>query len=179
MCVVSVTPGIPSRQGLVIRNNTKAFDWWISQPEKPLLRVRLFNYTNVDRFLDGDDDTLQVQEMGPYTYRSALRTTLKNMYIRSIWSSYGIERRQRPQCNLNKASLVCSTCHRILKTARELSRDITMHQRLVGPKRLVGLCHLYAENVELDLYKLIHRSVAGTYPSNVFFILSVLRYSNN
>lgn len=40
------------------------------KPEVDLyLRVYLWNVTNKDEFLNGIDDKLKVQEVGPYVYR--------------------------------------------------------------------------------------------------------------
>ncbi|CAG2058041.1 unnamed protein product, partial [Timema podura] len=53
---------------LVISNTSETFSLWQRPPVHPLLKMFIFNYTNVDNFKDGIDDKLNVQEVGPYTY---------------------------------------------------------------------------------------------------------------
>lgn len=35
---------------------------------KPLLKVHVFNYTNIDEVLSGREEKLKVQDIGPYVY---------------------------------------------------------------------------------------------------------------
>lgn len=44
-------------------------DWWIHPPVDPIVKVYIFNYTNIDRFLNGSDDKIKIEEVGPYAYR--------------------------------------------------------------------------------------------------------------
>ncbi|KAG8237533.1 hypothetical protein J437_LFUL016510 [Ladona fulva] len=57
---------------LVIRNGTQIYDWWVSPPVETLFRVRIFNYTNHEAYLNGTDKKFQLQELGPYTYRAKM-----------------------------------------------------------------------------------------------------------
>lgn len=41
----------------------------------PLLRVHVFNYTNTERFLQGLDPKLKVEDIGPYVYMEKLEKT--------------------------------------------------------------------------------------------------------
>lgn len=34
-----------------------------------MLQIHIFNYTNIDRFLQGKDDKIKLQDVGPYVYR--------------------------------------------------------------------------------------------------------------
>lgn len=43
--------------------------WWLKPPIDPIVKVYIFNYTNIDRFLSGADSKIQVKEIGPYAYR--------------------------------------------------------------------------------------------------------------
>ncbi|XP_049766991.1 scavenger receptor class B member 1-like [Schistocerca cancellata] len=49
------------------------FEWWKTPPDEVLLRVRVFNITNSEEFMAGDDDKLKVDEIGPYVYLERLR----------------------------------------------------------------------------------------------------------
>mgnify|MGYP003471547052 FL=1 len=44
-------------------------DWWIHPPVDPIVKVYIFNYTNIDRFLNGTDAKIKIEEVGPYAYR--------------------------------------------------------------------------------------------------------------
>ncbi|XP_055687525.1 scavenger receptor class B member 1-like [Lutzomyia longipalpis] len=57
---------------LVLRENTLAAEWWANPPLHSYLKVYIFNYTNVDRFNDGTDEKLVVEEIGPYVYYEKL-----------------------------------------------------------------------------------------------------------
>lgn len=41
---------------------------WINPPVNNLLKVHIFNYTNIDSFLAGEDDKIRLEDLGPYTY---------------------------------------------------------------------------------------------------------------
>lgn len=56
-------------QNLALKNDTKSLNWWIKPPIEPLLKVHIFNYTNMDRFMQGKDDKIKVHDVGPYVYR--------------------------------------------------------------------------------------------------------------
>lgn len=44
-------------------------EWWQKSPIQPLLKIHLFNYTNIDAFLSGQDKKLKVKDVGPYVYK--------------------------------------------------------------------------------------------------------------
>lgn len=53
---------------LVLSNNSEAADLWLNSPIHPHLKVHIFNYTNMDRYLENLDDKIKVDDLGPYTY---------------------------------------------------------------------------------------------------------------
>lgn len=55
-------------QSLVLSYNSTAVKWWKKPPLDPELRIHLFNYTNTDRYLEGLDKKLIVEDLGPYVY---------------------------------------------------------------------------------------------------------------
>nr|CAD7197107.1 unnamed protein product [Timema douglasi] len=61
-------PPPKAEERLVISNTSETFSLWQRPPVHPLLKMFIFNYTNVDNFKDGIDDKLNVQEVGPYIY---------------------------------------------------------------------------------------------------------------
>lgn len=57
------------RQNLILKNNTKSMEWWQKSPIQPLLKIHIFNYTNIDDFLSGRDKKIKLQDVGPYVYK--------------------------------------------------------------------------------------------------------------
>lgn len=57
-----------SQSFLVLTENSSAADMWINPPVNNLLKVHVFNYTNIDSFLAGEDDRIRLEDLGPYTY---------------------------------------------------------------------------------------------------------------
>ena len=55
-------------QSLVLRQNSIAEKWWKDPPIDAELRLYLFNYTNAERYMNGEDKKLKVEELGPYVY---------------------------------------------------------------------------------------------------------------
>lgn len=55
-------------QSLVLAKNSTALHYFIQPPLNPQLKVHIFNYTNTERFLDGTDDKLIVEDIGPFVY---------------------------------------------------------------------------------------------------------------
>lgn len=56
-------------QNLILKNNTKSMEWWQKSPIQPLLKIHIFNYTNIDDFLSGRDKKIKLQDVGPYVYK--------------------------------------------------------------------------------------------------------------
>ncbi|XP_050531125.1 scavenger receptor class B member 1-like [Daktulosphaira vitifoliae] len=50
-----------------------AYEWWKNPPDEVLLRVYLFNVTNSERFENGLDNKLELNEIGPIVFRELLR----------------------------------------------------------------------------------------------------------
>jgi hypothetical protein len=45
-------------------------EWWENSPIQPLLKVYIFNYTNIDDYLRNPrGKKIKVQEVGPYVYK--------------------------------------------------------------------------------------------------------------
>lgn len=44
-------------------------EWWQKSPIQPLLKIHIFNYTNIDDFLSGRDKKIKLQDVGPYVYK--------------------------------------------------------------------------------------------------------------
>lgn len=57
----------------MLAKNSTAYDYFIKPPLNPQLRVHIFNYTNTERFLSGQDDKLIVKDCGPYIYTEKVK----------------------------------------------------------------------------------------------------------
>ncbi|VVC33177.1 Hypothetical protein CINCED_3A004628 [Cinara cedri] len=57
-----------------------AYQLWQKPPVKVYINVYIFNVTNADRFLSGQDDKLNVVEIGPYVYWEELENTNCTFY---------------------------------------------------------------------------------------------------
>lgn len=44
-------------------------EWWEDSPIQPLIKIYIFNYTNMDDYVSGRDKKIKVKEVGPYTYK--------------------------------------------------------------------------------------------------------------
>lgn len=57
---------------LELRNGTPAFLLWQRPPVDLLLRVYIFNYTNLEELESGNASKLRVEQVGPFVYRERL-----------------------------------------------------------------------------------------------------------
>lgn len=54
---------------MILKNGTKSMEWWIDSPIQPLIKIHIFNYTNIDDFLSGKDEKIRLKDVGPYVYK--------------------------------------------------------------------------------------------------------------
>ncbi|KAK7866502.1 hypothetical protein R5R35_014364 [Gryllus longicercus] len=59
------------QERLKMRPGLPAYDWWVTPPPV-LTSLYIFNVTNSHQFLSGEDDMLQLQEIGPVVYLELL-----------------------------------------------------------------------------------------------------------
>lgn len=57
---------------MVLREGTEVYEAWRKPPVKPLICIKVFNYTNIPEYAKGIDDKIKLQEVGPYCYRETL-----------------------------------------------------------------------------------------------------------
>ncbi|GJQ81802.1 SCRB7, partial [Trypoxylus dichotomus] len=57
---------------LRMRPGLPAFDWWYEPPDVIRLKVYLFNVTNAERYMSGEDHKLQLEEVGPIVFREVV-----------------------------------------------------------------------------------------------------------
>ncbi|XP_050678266.1 lysosome membrane protein 2-like [Leptidea sinapis] len=57
---------------LNMREGLPPYEWWSDPPDELLMRIYIFNVTNHDRFLNGLDAKINVEEIGPIVYLEKL-----------------------------------------------------------------------------------------------------------
>ncbi|XP_030041019.2 scavenger receptor class B member 1 [Manduca sexta] len=57
---------------LQMRPGLPPYEWWADPPDEVKMRAYLFNVTNHERFLEGLDDKINVDEIGPIVYLEKL-----------------------------------------------------------------------------------------------------------
>ncbi|XP_070496760.1 scavenger receptor class B member 1-like isoform X2 [Chironomus tepperi] len=48
-------------------------DWYLNPPFSPIIKVHVFNYTNIEEFVSGADKKIRIEEVGPYVYEEQLQ----------------------------------------------------------------------------------------------------------
>ena len=48
-------------------------DWYLNPPFSPIIKVYVFNYTNIEEFVSGTDKKIRITEVGPYVYEEPLQ----------------------------------------------------------------------------------------------------------
>jgi scavenger receptor class B, member 1 len=54
---------------LILKNDTKTMEWFMESPIQPLIKIHIFNYSNIDDYFSGRDKKIKVQDVGPYVYK--------------------------------------------------------------------------------------------------------------
>ncbi len=62
-------------QALVVGPDSDLFQLWRNPPIHPTMSMFLFNITNSEQWLDGSDDQLKVEQVGPYSYEESWEKT--------------------------------------------------------------------------------------------------------
>lgn len=50
-------------------------EYWTKPPFDPLLKVYVFNYTNIFDVLNGNETIIKLKEVGPYVYHERVEKT--------------------------------------------------------------------------------------------------------
>lgn len=65
-------------QKIILRNGSEMFEYWTSPPIDPIVKVYVFNYSNIFEVESGVDKRIRLDEVGPYVYRErTVKTGLK------------------------------------------------------------------------------------------------------
>lgn len=60
------------RWKLIFAENGEIFNLWQDPPVDLFVKIYLFNITNAEAFMKGDESKLRVEQVGPYVYREKL-----------------------------------------------------------------------------------------------------------
>lgn len=50
-------------------------DYWINPPFDPIIKIYVFNYTNIANVTKGVDKLIRLEQVGPYVYREQIVKT--------------------------------------------------------------------------------------------------------
>ena len=67
-------------QQLATSPDSDIFDMWQNPPIHPKMKIHLFNITNIDQWLSGEQDILNLSEVGPYVYKETWQKTNVNFH---------------------------------------------------------------------------------------------------
>lgn len=70
-----------------------SFFWWKNPKPEVLLKVHVFNITNSDEFISGEEDKLRVEELEPIVFREFLEHKDVVFHPENSTMSYTVERR--------------------------------------------------------------------------------------
>lgn len=85
---------------LIIKEESVSFEMWKKPPPKALVKVYIFNYTNVDEYEEGTADKLHLEEKGPYVYEESMERV--NVKFNGSFVSYQIKRGYKFMPELSK-----------------------------------------------------------------------------
>ncbi|KAG5674770.1 hypothetical protein PVAND_004720 [Polypedilum vanderplanki] len=55
-------------ENVVLKNNSQMLNWYINPPVNKIIKVHVFNYTNIEKYKSGEDKKLHVQDIGPFSF---------------------------------------------------------------------------------------------------------------
>jgi len=97
---------------VLLTNNTQAYKMWKGPFMRSILKVYIFNYTNVDEFEKGLADKLNVKEIGPFVYEEII---------------------EKVNINFHQNGTLSYREHRIHKYRADLSKGRRQSDRIVVP----------------------------------------------
>ena len=56
------------RTQMALTQGSQMFKMWSDPPVEPIMRCYIYNFTNIEEFLAGEDTTPTLNEVGPYSY---------------------------------------------------------------------------------------------------------------
>ncbi|KAF2880151.1 hypothetical protein ILUMI_26014 [Ignelater luminosus] len=86
---------------IVLANNTNAYNLWKGPFMRSVLKVYIFNYTNVDEYERGEAEKLHVKEVGPFVYEEISERVNVQFYPNGT-VSYQEHRRHKYRADLSK-----------------------------------------------------------------------------
>ncbi len=68
MTTQNFNPGLINSQ-LVVSPDSDIYSLWKQPPVNPVMKIYLFNLTNVQAWLNGSQPKLRLEQIGPFVYR--------------------------------------------------------------------------------------------------------------
>ncbi|XP_045466112.1 scavenger receptor class B member 1-like [Harmonia axyridis] len=137
---------------MIIRKDAPGFEIWRKPPFNILVKVYLFNYTNIDRFEEGLDEKLNIEEKGPYVYEESMeRVNLKfsgNQVSFQFKKSYTF----RPELSKGRQNDMFVVPNIFLLAATALHRYSNFFTRFTVSSGLNGLNSKAFLNLPADRY---------------------------
>jgi hypothetical protein len=59
-------------QQLILSKDSPILNHWMNPPVDPTMKVYFFNYSNIEQYLEGEDEKIRLDEMGPYIYKQKI-----------------------------------------------------------------------------------------------------------
>lgn len=72
-----------------MRNGSAMLDYWTNPPIGQLIKIYVFNYTNIENVTRGVEKIIKLQEVGPYVYHERFvktKLTFEDHKIKSFVS---------------------------------------------------------------------------------------------
>lgn len=57
------------RSAFAISPESEIYELWLRPPVHPIMKLTVFNVTNLGTWLSGEDEEIAVEEVGPFVYR--------------------------------------------------------------------------------------------------------------
>lgn len=69
---------------MILSEGSEMLEYWTKPPIDPLIKIYVFNYTNIQDVLSGVDKRIKLKEVGPYVYRERIEKIGLNFEGHSI-----------------------------------------------------------------------------------------------
>ncbi|KRT86000.1 hypothetical protein AMK59_145 [Oryctes borbonicus] len=152
-------------QNLMLVNGTEAFEGWIHPKARTLIKVHIFNYTNVKEFDEGIETRLRVQELGPYVYEEVMERN--NVYFENdgtITFQNSFKHKFLPHLSKGKQSDVVVVPNIMVLSAAYKTKDMDYFTKLAASMTLGGFM-----NKKPFMKLAAHRYIWG-YDDSVYYL---------
>ncbi|KAK9874388.1 hypothetical protein WA026_002735 [Henosepilachna vigintioctopunctata] len=123
---------------LIINEGSTNFEIWKNPTVKPITKIYLFNYTNIERYEDGIDKKLNIEEKGPYVYEETVERV--NATFNGDLVSYQLKRSYRfiPELSKGRQNDIVVVPNILMLSAAAMHRYSNFFTRLTISSGLNG-----------------------------------------